>query len=518
MDLPVRFKALIEFREIPGSPKVTPISIEARQKINFTLKDKHYFVGIKDVTKDQLTLYTDTFLIKTGPDDPETPSPTEVKINSGQKATFYSTKNPEGPRIEMLFKSGIPVTAAPPPAKPKTALKTPKIYFSETGEIIRNIESKLGSPFLTFFLPERYTISEELPEYVYELLQGTPKQPVLNLMVVSAGGDTNASLRIAKILREFGQEIRFYIPSMCASAATQLSLSADKLYMSPHGFLTAIDTKVSHQLNPRINPADPPAYVACDAFRRVMDLLKDEDSHNPAAQNQESPLRTIFKYVHPILVGEIERISKRSVMSATKLMSMHPDTFPGGIDQITGIARHLAYDYPDHGFPILVDEAKSIGLPAEMAPAEISEMMWNLLKYYRAVTRPAETHFAENFFHVEENMLVLQSRDKMITKKYSFNRNFSPQTRRWQVTNDNTMWVKRIPSDDPKQVYTMYPIEYNPVEEKPEDNLPPANGTAAPAVAPPSEPKVNPIPDAGQLPTPLPPELTVVTPEPINPQ
>ena len=55
----------------------------------------------------------------------------------------------------------------------------------------------------------------------------------LNLIVYTKGGDVNTARMIAKIIHDKFENINVYVPYMCTSSGTILSLCAHELYCSP---------------------------------------------------------------------------------------------------------------------------------------------------------------------------------------------------------------------------------------------------------------------------------------------
>jgi hypothetical protein len=166
----------------------------------------------------------------------------------------------------------------------------------------------------------------------------------------------------------------------------------------------------------------------------------------------------MFKYMHPLVVAEVDRLSTRSKNMAVKMMKMHPGTFTGD-EQMETIAHHLVYDYPVHGYSILFDEAKQMGLDVEMLSEETTKIVWDLMKYYRAITREVITTVSDVLHHIELNQIVIESVGKRVAKRFSYDRKMSTVNGKWMTINDETNWRKYKVSDDPKREFEFMPLE-----------------------------------------------------------
>lgn len=370
--------------------------------------------------------------------------------------------HPANPQIETPPLSGPNVQPAtslkdsPMPTPPKSQIRFPKINLLETQEIIEKLESLTKSKVLSYYTPKGLSINQGHPDIFLEQLRRMGAQEKISLVLISDGGDSSASLRIATVLREYCKELHVIVPSTCASAATVLALSADKIIMCSSGYLTAIDTSLVHGLNPK-GPDGIPVPVSVDQVKRIVKFLNEE---GPAItdQNREGSYRTLFKYIHPITIGEIDRISSRTILVATKMMKMHPQSFENET-KIDWIASHLYNDYPEHGFPILFQEAKDIGLPVEKANMEMTDLLRNLVNYYDSSSRPAITYLSESFCHDNSLTNLVESLGVRTSFRVNRDKRLSSLTKKWQNETDLSSWVNIVPPKNPGEKTTIYPLE-----------------------------------------------------------
>lgn len=141
--------------------------------------------------------------------------------------------------------------------------------------MIAQIEEKLQTKVITYYTAPDANINIEHSDFFFDHLSQIGKQKAISLVLISYGGESSGSLRIASLLREYCDSLQVVIPSRCASAGTMLALAADKILISPLGYLTAIDSSLTHSLNPP--GADRrPARVTVDQVKRVLSFLDKE--------------------------------------------------------------------------------------------------------------------------------------------------------------------------------------------------------------------------------------------------
>lgn len=350
-----------------------------------------------------------------------------------------------------------PQTEAITPLSPAAKFKVPKLKFQDTQGIVASLEKTLNKRIICYYTSPNSQMSESHPELFYDHLQTLGEQEELVLILISGGGSPTSALRIATLLREYCKKLTVFVPADAASAATMLALAGDEIVLSPAGFLTAIDISKIHDLNPR-SPAGAPVAVSADQVQRVIQFLNME---GPARDNNgltEGSYRTLFKYIHPLVVGDIARSSSASELIATKIMKLHPQTFANE-EKIKIIANHLVKNYPMHGFPILYNEAMELGLPVRKADKELANTLYQLVKIFDSVSLPVTTHFGLGFYHVEEWPIIVESVGKRTTRRFSFERRFNPVTKTWLIENDNSRWVNVTPSSTPDKPYNITTID-----------------------------------------------------------
>ena len=143
------------------------------------------------------------------------------------------------------------------------------------------------------------------------------------------------------------------VPQECSSAATMLALGADKILMGPLAQLSAVDTSLTHDLSP-IDRDNDRVSVSQDELQRVVRLWQKQAVKNDVASN---PYQSLFNYVHPLVVGAVDRISALSTKLCLEILSYHmKDT-----KKAQRISDVLNSGYPAHSYPITLREAGASG-------------------------------------------------------------------------------------------------------------------------------------------------------------
>lgn len=355
------------------------------------------------------------------------------------------------------------------PVKVPVKINIPRSNIKKTQKLISEIENQLQMPAICYYTSPKTSIKTIDADMFVDRLKNIGKKDKLALVLISSGGSGAASLRIASIIREYSQQIIALIPSICASAATMLALAADKIFMSPAGYLTAIDSSLRHPLNP-LDPNRMPVSVSVDQVQRVINFLQKE-KENTNIEKAEGEYTTLFKYIHPLAIGEIDRGSALSELVAFKMMKMHPQSFESD-EQMKQIAKHLVSGYPMHAFPILYDEAKELGLPVEKTDLKLADILWDLVKTYNVSTMPATTHISSTHYRFESLPVIIESAGTRTSFRISYYKRLNETTRRWQTENDVSQWVNLIPPESPGESGKMVPIDAPITSAPTSENMP----------------------------------------------
>jgi hypothetical protein len=319
------------------------------------------------------------------------------------------------------------------------ALKQPPMRFLETQGIIRQIEERLGAPLLSYWNSVSGAVCDNDVMALYEILGNLGRHKRIFLFIKSDGGSGKASLRLVHVLRQYAERFTALVPLCCASAATMIALGADEIRMGPLAYLTPVDTSLTHDLSP-IDRDNDRVSVALDEVNRVIRLWRRQD-HKEASPATTNPYQALFQYVHPLVIGAVDRASSLSTRLCTEILSYHMRDGR----RAAKISQHLNSAYPAHGYPITFREAQRIGLNVKDLDHGVNDLLIELNERYSEMGQTAITDFDETNHHDNQILNILESRDLQIFFQVAKDWHYRKEERRWVSMNDESGWYKVTP-------------------------------------------------------------------------
>lgn len=319
-------------------------------------------------------------------------------------------------------------------------LKKPPVLFSQTQKIIARIEELLQGSLLTYWNGPSGSICQNDVVGFFELLRSTGLRDRTYILIKSGGGDGQASLRIVNVLRQFAGQLIALVPLECASAGTMLALGADEIQMGPLAYLTAIDTSLRHNLSP-VDPDNRRVSVSQDELTRVMKLWRaqSESSASPA-----NPYASLYQYVHPLVIGAVDRSSSLSIKLCTEILSYHMKDEK----RAERISNHLNSNYPSHEYPITLREGEAIGLNVKPLNRETNDLLLELNAVYSEMGQAAITDYDELNNHNNEILNIIECRGVQVYYQNDKDWHYRKEERRWVPMNDQSSWRKIEGSGD----------------------------------------------------------------------
>lgn len=320
-------------------------------------------------------------------------------------------------------------TKAPEPPK----IKQPPVLFHKTQALLAELSTALGGTFISYWNNPIGAVCHSDVVALYEVLQKIGKQETLYLFLKSGGGNGQASLRLVNLLRQYSQRLIVMVPLECASAATMISLGANEILMGPMAYLTAVDTSLTHALSP-IDRDNERVGVSLDELTRVIRLWRKEQSETEVTK--DNPYRNLFQYVHPLVIGAVDRAESLSIMLCKELLAYHIR------DEAVAerIASSLNSKYPSHSYPILLEEARRIGLNVGYMPAEVNTRLLELNELYSEMGQRATTDFNEIRAHGNEILNIWEAPGIQVYYQQDKDWFYRVEERRWITLNDNSSW------------------------------------------------------------------------------
>lgn len=310
-------------------------------------------------------------------------------------------------------------------------VKEPPVLFKETQLIISQLEKTFNSPVICYWNNPRGNICGNDVVALYEILNRIQKNKEIYLFIKSDGGNGQASLRFVSLLRQYCEKLIALVPLECSSAATMIALGANEIRMGPMAHLSAVDTSITHDLSP-IDRDNDRVSVSLDELTRVVKLWRSENAEN------KNPYRYLFEHVHPLVIGAIDRAESLSIMLCKEILSFHMNDE----EKSREIAEMLNSKYPSHGYPILLNEAKKLGINANTMDNDVHQMLLDLNNLYSEMGQKATTDFDEKKSHSNEILNILESSNTQIYYQQDKDWFYRSDERRWITMNDESSWRK----------------------------------------------------------------------------
>lgn len=312
----------------------------------------------------------------------------------------------------------------------KNKEKQPPILFEKTQGIIKQVNKLLGGTLVTYFNNPRGSVCHDDVLALFELLEKIGHQENIYLFIKSSGGNGQASLRIVNLLRQYCKQVVAVVPLECASAATMITLGANEIQMGPMAYLTSVDTSLTHSLSP-IDRDNDRVSVSLDELNRVVKLWQAQGS-----DTGENPYQQLFQHVHPLVIGAVDRAESLSIMLCKELLAYHIEDEK----EAENIAATLNSKYPSHGYPILIEEAKRIGLKVNHLSPEINTLLLELNELYSEMGQRATTDFDDTHAHGNEILNIWESTGVLVYYQQDKDWFYRTEERRWISLNDNSSW------------------------------------------------------------------------------
>ena len=336
-----------------------------------------------------------------------------------------------------------------PRPRPRVRIKTPPLLYEKTQGLLGQIQRRVDGTFLTYWTSTSGSVCDNDVMALHEVLRALGSKQRLTLFVKSDGGSGMASLRMVHLLRRYARRLTVVAPLNCASAATMLALGADAIEMGPLSYLTAVDTSLEHDLSP-VDHTNSLVPVSNDEVDRVIRLWK-EHAGRPGAPAH--PHQELYKYVHPLVIGALDRASSLSLMLCREILGYHMKD----ARKADRISRRLNYAYPAHQYPITSREARRLGLGVRDLDPDLDALLQELNLLYSEMGQRAITDYDEENHHDNEITNILEGKGLQVLYQVEKDWHYRKEERRWVPMNDVSAWY-RCRLQDGKVVKTKYHI------------------------------------------------------------
>ncbi|MGD0890563.1 MAG: hypothetical protein ABR923_03435 [Terracidiphilus sp.] len=321
---------------------------------------------------------------------------------------------------------------SPVKSEAKRPLTLPPVLMQRTQPVIQRVASALGEPVISYWNSTKGSICQNDVIGLYALLRNAGKLDRLSLFIKSDGGSGQAALRMVNLLRRYVDHLTVLTPLECQSAATMLALGADRILMGPLAHLSAVDTSLTHDLSP-IDRDNDRVSVSNDELLRVIRLWTEQSKDSTS-----NPYQALFPYVHPLVIGAVDRSSALSTRICEEILSYHIEDTA----KAKAISNVLNSGYPSHSYPITLREAKRIGLNVEPMDEDVNGMLSELNEIYSEMGQSASTDFDEKNSHDNSILNILESSGMLIYFQLDKDWHYRSEERRWVALNEKSSWRK----------------------------------------------------------------------------
>ena len=191
------------------------------------------------------------------------------------------------------------------------------------------------------------------------------------LILHSNGGSPDVAEKLVEIMRDTSKHLYVVIPEKAKSAATILSLGADKIYMLENAELGPIDPQIRLK-----EDLWRPAQSIVDGVFGLISLLEGKDQINPG-------IAILLQHIDPATIDFAFKTIERAKTLAARLIENY--MLKGEKEKAIEIAETLSKvsEHLSHGRPIRWREAEEIGLVVDRIPRENEEhdLIWRYFAY-----------------------------------------------------------------------------------------------------------------------------------------
>ncbi len=306
--------------------------------------------------------------------------------------------------------------------------RKPPLLTAQTQSLLGQLQQRLGMPLLVYWTSSGGSICQNDVVAMSRLLGPMHKEPRAGLFLKSDGGNPEAALRLVHLLRQKFRQISLLAPFECASAATMVALGANEIHMGPTSYLTAVDSSLKHDLSP-VDHNNYLVSVSQDEVMRILRLWREQRSRS-------NPFPEIYKYLHPLVLGALDRSSSLSMRICEELLGYHVTSKR----EATRISRALNYDYPSHTYPITAREARRLGLAIRDLDGTVDGLLRELNHVYSEMAQAILTDYDTQNYHNTEICNLLEVLGRQVFYQVDKDWHYRKEERRWVPLNDQSSW------------------------------------------------------------------------------
>lgn len=317
---------------------------------------------------------------------------------------------------------------APAENPPRLSTKASPVLTQETQRVFTRLQKHLGFPCVAYWTSTGGSICQNDVMAMAQLIKKIESGKKLGLFIKSEGGNPEAALRLVHLIRQHFNQIILFAPFECASAATMVALGSDEIHMGSTSYLTAVDTSLKHDLSP-VDSRNSLVSVSHDEVMRILRLWKEQ-------KTKDNPYTEVYKYLHPLVIGSLDRSSSLSIRICNELLGYHMTNKK----RAEKISRELNSSYPSHSYPITAREASRLGLKVKKIDPTVESLLRELNEHYSTMSQSIITDHDEFNNHCNEICNILERASCQLYYQVDKDWHYRKDERRWVTMNDKSAW------------------------------------------------------------------------------
>jgi hypothetical protein len=297
-------------------------------------------------------------------------------------------------------------------------------------ELIEQIQGIRDSKVIAYITGDRQPIgsmiAEDAVRPLYEHLLSIGKNEKIDLILYSRGGDVSVPWRIVSMFREFCDEFSILVAYKAHSAATLISLGADKIIMGKKAELSPIDPTLRRMAIGEIT--GPPQEISVEDVNSYISFIRERANINDQSALAQM-VSILANNLAPLTLGSVNRQNSHIRLVARKLLTSRKEKLEEA--KINSIVETLTEKIYSHGHAIGRKEAQEIGLPIEMPEETLENALWGLYLKYEAFLKldepldPLVVLLGKEEEHLEEIPIAIIESEKekhIFTTRIDFKR------------------------------------------------------------------------------------------------
>jgi hypothetical protein len=265
--------------------------------------------------------------------------------------------------------------------------------YQHRQESIQRLEQIRGSRVLSYVLSDRESFPPGIPGLsaqiagepqllFIEQLRTIGRCENLDLLLYTRGGATDAVWPLVNLLREYSDRLTVLVPFRAHSAGTLICLGADEIVMTEFAELSPIDPTTGNQFNPT-DPTNPQNRfgISVEDVAAYFALCEQRGGVTQEPYKTEV-LKELTNKVHPLALGNVQRVYMQIRQLARKLLALHLDVQVDSL-KMDEIIKALTEQFYSHVHAICYREANELmGDWVRKPTDEEATIMWELFQDY----------------------------------------------------------------------------------------------------------------------------------------